>query len=92
MPTSANANLRTSLHGRLEETKADCVFLEFGLLLMVTGLFVVVLVTALVFLFSRESTIASSWPLATISVLAVSGLLALVLFLARRLKRFIAYR
>lgn len=60
--------------------------------MMVTGFFAVVLVTGLVFIFTKESTIASSSSLTTVTVVAVSGLSAFVIFLARRLRRLIMSR
>jgi hypothetical protein len=68
------------------------VFLELGLLLMVTGLMVGVLILSLAIVFARESTIVSSSPLTLATAAAVSSLLAVVFILVRRLKRFISRR
>ena len=68
------------------------VFLELGLLLIVTGLMVGVLILSLAIVFARESTIVSSSPLMLASAAAVSGLLAVVFVLLRRLKSFIVHR
>jgi hypothetical protein len=74
----------------VDQAKRDDIFLEFGLLLIVTGLFVAVLITGLVLVFSRTSAFISSWPLTVVGAIALSSIAALVLFLARRLGRLIA--
>ena len=66
--------------------------LELGLLLVVTGLFVAVMITGLVLVYARESTVASSQPLAVVSSAALSGIAVIVLILFRRVMRFMASR
>jgi hypothetical protein len=76
----------------LEGPKRGDVFLELGLLLIVTGLMVGVLALSLVIVLARGSTIVSSSPQVFVSAAALSCLLAVVLVLVRRLKRLIASR
>jgi len=76
----------------LEGPKREDVFLELGLLLIVTGLMVGVLFLSLVIVLARGSTIMSSSPQVLVSTAALSCLLAVVLVLVRRLKRLVASR
>lgn len=66
--------------------------LELGLLLVVTGLFVGVMITGLVLVYARESTVASSQPLAVVTSAALSGIAVIVLTLFRRVIRTMASR
>jgi hypothetical protein len=62
-------------------------FLEIGLLLIVTGLFVGVLLLALDLVLARESKVVSSVFASVVSLLALAVVLAVVFFLVRRAKR-----
>jgi nitrate reductase gamma subunit len=65
-------------------------FLEFGLLLAVTGLFVGVFLLSLTIVLARVSTTAASPPSTIVGVAALACLLAVVLVLLRRVRRLVA--
>lgn len=71
----------------MEQPKPDALFLEIGLLLIVTGMMVGVLLLGLDLVLARESRVASSSLLALVSVLALSVVFGTVFFLVRRVKR-----
>jgi len=62
-------------------------FLEIGLLLIVTGMFVGVLLLGLDLVLARESSAAPPALVTMVSVLALSAVLGVVLLLVRRVKR-----
>jgi nitrate reductase gamma subunit len=64
--------------------------LEFGLLLIVTGLFVGVFLLSLTIVLARESTRAASPSLTIVGVATLTCLLAVVLILLRRVRRLVA--
>lgn len=75
----------------MERREGDEV-LEFGLLVIVTGLTVVLLATLVIVILADERAIASS---AFLTALCIAVLLAIgagIFLLARRVKRFVAYR
>lgn len=70
----------------MEQPKPDGLFLEIGLLLIVTGMMVGVLLIGLDLVLARESKMASSSVLALVSALALSLVFGTVFFLVRRVK------
>jgi len=76
----------------VEKARSDDQFLELGLLLVVTGLFVGIFLLSLTIALARESTIASSLPMSLASGAALSGLLLVVVVLVLRVIRFVTLR
>lgn len=76
----------------MEKARSDDQFLELGLLLVVTGLFVGIFLLSLTIALARESTIASSLPMSLASGAALSGLLLVVVVLVLRVIRFVTLR
>ncbi len=74
------------------ERREEDEVLEFGLLVIVTGLTVVLLATLVIVMLSNERAIASSAFLTVFCIVVLVGMAAVVFVLARRLMRFIAYR
>ena len=74
----------------VDKGKSDEAFLELGLLLIVTGLWVGVFVASLLVVYAKASVISSSWLLILVSAGAVSVLLAVMSVLVLRLKRIVS--
>jgi hypothetical protein len=75
-----------------EKIDRDEVFLELGLLLIVTGLWAGVVVASVLVVYAKDSLIMSSWPLALVSAGALSVVLAVASVLILRLKRVLSLR